>query len=68
MPVLQEQKPVIKKAGQARKMAHTGAVTLIHWVHPCTQPFGQPAAMVIGNPANRSTVWIGAEKISGSDF
>ena len=29
---------------------------------------GQPAAMVIGNPANRSTVWIGAEKIAGSDF
>jgi hypothetical protein len=29
MPVLQEQKPVIKKAGQTHKMAHTGAVTLI---------------------------------------
>jgi hypothetical protein len=29
MPVLQEQKPVIKKAGQTHKMAHTDAVTLI---------------------------------------
>ena len=32
---------LIKKAGQTHKMAHTGAVTLIHWVHiPVPNPSG----------------------------
>jgi ribosomal protein S27E len=34
---------LIRKAGLTRNTGQCGAVTLIHWRHPCLQPFGQLA-------------------------
>jgi hypothetical protein len=58
---------LIQKAGFTRKSAQTGAVTLIqrfgsalnlnvhfHGAHPCAPPFGRPAVVQIGSPADLS--------------
>jgi hypothetical protein len=58
---------LIKKAGSTHKTAQTGAVTLIqrfgsalnlnvhfHGAHPCAPPFGRPAVVQIGCPADLS--------------
>ena len=47
---------LIKAAGYHHETGQTGAVTLIHWVHPCTRPCGQPAAVHRGHPADVSTL------------
>lgn len=58
---------LVKQAGFTKKIAKTGAVTLIqrfgsalnlnihfHGAHPCAPPCGRPAVVQIGNPADLS--------------
>ena len=47
---------LITKAGLSRKTAQGGAVTLIDGARPCASPFGRPAVVQIGNPADWSAL------------
>ena len=46
---------LIKAAGYHKSTAQTGAVTLIDGAPPCAPPFGRPAVVQIGSPADLST-------------
>ena len=52
---------LIHQAGRPAETAQTGAVTLIDRAHPCARPFGRPAVVPIGSPADWSALWIGAQ-------
>ena len=45
---------LIKAAGMTYATAQTGAVTLIDGALPCAPPFGRPAVVQIGSPADLS--------------
>ena len=45
---------LIKAAGYHHATAQTGAVTLIDGTPPCAPPFGRPAVVQIGSPADLS--------------
>ena len=52
---------LIHQAGCTADTAQTGAVTLIDRAHPCARPFGRPAVVPIGSPADWTALWIGAQ-------
>ena len=52
---------LITQAGFTAATAQTGAVTLIDRAHPCARPFGRPAVVPIGSPADWAALWIGAQ-------
>ena len=52
---------LITQAGFTAATAQTGAVTLIDRAHPCARPFGRPAVIPIGSPADWAALWIGAQ-------
>ena len=47
---------LIKAAGYHHATAQTGAVTLIDGAPPCAPPFGRPAVVQIGSPADLSAL------------
>ena len=57
---------LIKAAGYHQATAQTGAVTLIDGAPPCAPPFGRPAVVQIGSPADLSALRQRAQPIQAA--